>query len=111
MTYCPECGADVSDDDYYCTVCGASLGKTTRESFSISGDDVLKKVRELIHEGNVNKIIIKNEEGFTLLVMPVTIGVVGTILVPWMAAIGAIAALATRCTIDVERRVEGEEDS
>lgn len=73
------------------------------ETFSVSSNDLVQKVKELIHEGNVTRIIIKNEEGKTLLEIPVTIGVIGVVLIPWLAAIGAIAALATRCTIVVQR--------
>jgi hypothetical protein len=61
-------------------------------------------VKELIHEGNVRRIIVKDETGRILLEIPVTIGLIGVVLVPWLAALGAIAALATRCTIIVERR-------
>jgi hypothetical protein len=65
---------------------------------------LVQKVKELIHEGNVRRIIINNDEGKTLLDIPVTVGVIGIVLVPWLAAIGAIAALATNCTIVVERQ-------
>jgi uncharacterized membrane protein len=75
-----------------------------REEFSVSADNLVKKVKELLHEGNVRRIIIKDEAGKLLLEMPVAVGVVGVILAPWLAALGAIAALATRCTITVERR-------
>ena len=74
------------------------------ETFSVSSDDLVQKVKELVHEGNVTRIIIKDEEGKTLLEIPVTIGVIGIVLVPWLAAIGAIAALATKCTIVVQRQ-------
>jgi len=80
------------------------VGKTWREEFSVSAEDLIKKIKELIHEGNVTRIIVKNEEGKTLLEIPATVGVIGAILAPWMAALGVIAALATRCTIVVERR-------
>jgi hypothetical protein len=73
------------------------------EEFSISGDELLAKAKELIHEGNVRRLIIKNEEGRTLVEIPLTFGVIGAALLPIFAAIGAIAALATRCTILVER--------
>ena len=110
MPYCNKCGEEVSEDDFYCRVCGASLGKTTRETISVMGEDLLKKVKDLIKEGNVTMVIVKSEDGKTLLVMPATVGVVGTILAPWAAALGAAAALATKCTIEVERRAEpGEE--
>lgn len=74
------------------------------EEFKVSGDNLLAKVKELVHEGNVRRIIIKNEKGDTLMEVPLTIGVVGVALLPIWAAIGALAALATDCTIVVERR-------
>jgi hypothetical protein len=73
------------------------------EEFSISGDELLAKAKDLIHQGNVRRLIIKNEEGRTLVEIPLTFGVIGAALLPIFAAIGAIAALATRCTIVVER--------
>lgn len=103
MPYCHKCGTQAPPDAVYCNACGARLVHTTREEFSVSGDDVIKKVKQLIHEGNVTRIIVKNEKGDVLFVMPATVGVVGAILAPWMAALGVIASLATRCTIVVER--------
>lgn len=76
-----------------------------REEFKVSGEDVIKKVKELVKEGNIRKIIIKNEEGKTLVEFPLTIGVVGAALLPVWAAIGAIAALLAKCTIVVEKRM------
>ncbi len=76
------------------------------QEFTINGDEVVHKVKELIHEGNVRRIIIKNDDGRTMLEVPLTIGLVGVALMPVLAAIGAAAALATRCTIVVERDVE-----
>jgi CBS domain-containing protein len=75
-----------------------------KEEFSVSADNLVSKVKELIREGNITRIIVKDEEGKTLLEIPATVGVVGVILAPWLAALGAIAALATRCTISVEKR-------
>ena len=77
--------------------------KTRVEEFSVSADDLIEKIKQLLHEGNVTRIVIKDERGKTLFEMPATVGVVGAILVPWLAALGAIAALATRCTLVVER--------
>jgi hypothetical protein len=74
------------------------------EEFRINGDELLAKAKELIHEGNVRRLIIKNEQGRTLVEFPLTFGVIGAALLPVFAAIGAIAALATDCTIVVERR-------
>jgi len=76
----------------------------TTEEIKIRGEEMLAKVKELVHEGNVRRLIIKNEEGTTLIEVPLTVGVIGAVLLPVWAAIGAIAALATDCTIVVERR-------
>ncbi len=75
-----------------------------REEFKVSADQLIEKVKELIHEGNVTRIIVKDDQGRVLLDMPATVGVVGVLLAPWLAALGAIAALATSCTLVVERR-------
>jgi len=78
--------------------------KTSKtESFSVNGEELLKKVKELIHQGNIRKISIEDKSGKTVLIFPLTIGVVGAVLVPPLAAIGALAALLTECTIRVER--------
>ena len=74
------------------------------EEFKIDGEELLGKVKALIHEGNIRRIIIKNEKGETLIEIPLTIGAVGFILAPALAAVGAIAALVTKCTIVVEKR-------
>lgn len=74
------------------------------QGFSINADDLVKKVKELLHEGNVTKIVVKDNQGRLLLELPVTAGLVGTIIAPWLALLGAIAALVTKCTITVERR-------
>ncbi|MEI6750335.1 MAG: DUF4342 domain-containing protein [Bacteroidota bacterium] len=74
------------------------------DEFKVKGEDLLKKIREIIHEGNVSRIIIKNEEGRTYIEIPVTIGVIGAILAPILAAVGALAALAANFTIEVVRR-------
>lgn len=105
MTHCIKCGKELSGDANFCPNCGTAT-RTVEETFSVSSDDLVQKVKELIHEGNVREIIIQNEEGKTLLEIPVTIGVIGIVLVPWLAAIGAIAALATKCTIVVRRQKE-----
>jgi hypothetical protein len=73
------------------------------EEFRINGNELLAKVKELIHEGNIRRLIIRNEQGTTLVEIPLTVGLVGVALVPVWAAIGAIAALATNCSIVVER--------
>lgn len=77
--------------------------KTRFEEFQVSGDAVVAKIKELIHEGNVRRITLKDENGKTFLEIPLTVGVVGAALIPVWAAIGAIAALVARMTISVER--------
>ncbi|MEJ2013281.1 MAG: DUF4342 domain-containing protein [Anaerolineales bacterium] len=74
-----------------------------REEFKVDGDVLLAKIKELVHEGNIRRVIIKNEDGRTLIDMPLTVGVVGALLAPQLAAIGAIAALLSSGTIIVEK--------
>lgn len=75
-----------------------------REEFKVNGDEIVKKIKELIKEGNVRRIIIKNEKDETIIEFPLTIAVVGTVFAPVLAAVGALAALMTNCTIVVERK-------
>ena len=77
------------------------MANESYEEFKVSGDEVLKKVKELIAAGNARRIIIKNDKGDTIVELPLTIGAVGAILVPALAAVGTIAALVTKCTIVV----------
>jgi hypothetical protein len=103
MARCGKCGIDLPADAEYCFKCGSQVGKVVREEFSVSSDDLLRKVKDVLQEGNVTRIIVKDEQGKVLFEAPATAGVVGVILAPWLAALGAIAALVTRCTIAVER--------
>ena len=77
--------------------------ETSTEEYDVRGDDLLSRVKELIREGNVRRITIKNDEGKTLIEIPMTIGLVGALLLPVWAAVGAVAALVTNCSITVER--------
>lgn len=76
----------------------------TTEEFKINGDELIIKVKELIHAGNIRKISIKNEKDETVLEFPLTFGAVGFLLAPTLAAVGAVAALLTKCSIVVERK-------
>jgi hypothetical protein len=78
--------------------------KKSTEEFTVNGEELLGKVKSLINEGNIRRIIIKDEAGKTLVELPLTFGVVGALIAPVLAAVGAIAALVTKCTIVVERR-------
>lgn len=75
----------------------------TQEEFKVKGEDLLKTVKKLLAEGNIRRITIKNKDGKALVELPLTIGVIGVALAPVLAAVGAIAALVTDCTIAVER--------
>lgn len=78
----------------------------SREQVRLKGQEFVDKVRELVHEGNVRRIVIKNDEGHTVIEIPVTAGVVAAIAAPVVTAVGAIAALAKEWSIEVERRPE-----
>ncbi len=73
------------------------------EEFKVKGDELLGRIRELIREGNVRRVTIKNSDGRIMLEIPLTIGVVGALIAPVAAAIGAVAALVTECTVTITR--------
>ena len=77
--------------------------KTYTEEFEVKGEELLAKIKELAHEGNIRRVIIRNEEGRNLIDVPLTFGIVGALLVPQLAAIGAIAALLSHGSILVEK--------
>ena len=77
--------------------------KVRTEEYHVTGDDLVHKVKQIVQKGNIRRIIIKTEGGNTLLEFPLTIGVVGVVLLPVWAALGAAAALITDCTIVVEK--------
>ncbi len=77
-----------------------------RENYKVAGDKLLSTIKELLHQGNVRHVVIKNDEGRTLIEFPVSIGVAGAVLLPVWAAVGAVAAIVTRCTIEIEREPE-----
>lgn len=78
-----------------------------KQEIKVKGEQLLGKVKELVKEGNVRKITIKDKNGNTIIEFPLTIGVLGAVLAPFLAAVGAIAALVTECTISVERKAKG----
>lgn len=77
--------------------------KIHTEEFHINGDELIARVKQLFHEGNIRRIIIKDKDGKTVMEIPLTIGVVGALLAPTLAAVGAIAALLTEATVLVEK--------
>lgn len=77
--------------------------KVRTEEFSVNGEDLIAKIKEIIHEGKIRRIIIKKKDGATVMEIPMTLGVVGALIAPQLAAIGAIAALVTEATVVVEK--------
>jgi hypothetical protein len=104
MGKCESCGAELSEGTNFCSKCGAHAGKGVKEEFTVRSEDLVAKIKDLLHEGDIARILVKDEKGNTLLEIPAWAGIVGTLLAPWLAALGAIAAIATRCTISVIRK-------
>jgi Domain of unknown function (DUF4342) len=77
--------------------------KFRTEEFRVNGEELLARIKKLVHEGSVRRIIIKNKDGKTVMEIPLTVGVVGALLVPTLAAVGAIAALLSEATVVVEK--------
>lgn len=82
----------------------------TKEEFKLTGSEVIEKIKELIHQGNIRRIILKDDSGKAILEIPLTLGVVGAALMPVLAAVGAVAALVAKLTIVVEKDEEKEKN-
>jgi len=104
MQYCRKCGKELEDDAKFCPQCGTGIRGTYWEDINVAADDMLSKIKELIKEGNVTRILILNEKQEQILEIPVTLAAVGTLVAPQLAAISVIAALVTRATIRIERK-------
>lgn len=77
-----------------------------KTEFKVKGEDLIKKIKELIHEGNIRRLIIKDEADRVFMEIPLTVGIVGTALIPVWAALGALAALVANFTIEVVKKEE-----
>jgi phage-related minor tail protein len=77
-----------------------------KEEFKVKSEEIIEKIKELIHEGNVRRLIIKDEDGKVYLEIPVTIGVIGAVFAPILAAVGAVAAMVANLKIEVIRNEE-----
>lgn len=82
---------------------------TFKESFKVAADQLVDAVKKLLHEGNVRRIVIK-QAGRTVAEFPLTVGVIGAVLAPILAAVGALAAVLTECSIEVERTVPNDKE-
>ncbi len=83
--------------------------KTRIEEFEVTGDKLIETVKQIIRGGNIRRVTIKSEKGESLIEFPLTLGVAGALILPQLAAVGAIAALVTKCSIVVEKIVEADE--
>jgi len=77
--------------------------KSRTEEFRVDGEELIAKIKNLVKEGNIRRIIIKDKDGKIVFEIPLTFGVVGALIAPQLAAIGAIAALVTEATVVVEK--------
>lgn len=106
MAKCGECGADLFGDARFCPRCGEQVG-LKKDVYQVSAEGLVGKVKEVINDAKVKRILVKDEKGKLLLSIPVTWGAAGTVAVlafaPWLAALGVIAGIVTKCTIEVER--------
>jgi len=77
--------------------------KRRTEEVTVTGEKLVSTIKDLVHQGNIRRVTVKNREGESLIVIPLTLGVVGILLLPTLAALGTIAALVTECTLVIER--------
>ena len=106
MVKCIECGAELAPNAKFCSSCGTQVG-LKKEVFQVSAEKLVEKFKEVSKDASVKRIVVKNESGRTILSVPVTWGAAGAVaalaLAPWLAALGVIAGVATKCTLEVER--------
>ncbi len=103
---CLECGAALPSEAKFCQACGTQVG-LKKDTFQVSAEKLVERFREITRDASVKRVIVKDEKGNVLLSIPVTWGAAGALatlaLAPWLAALGVIAAIATKCTMEVER--------
>jgi len=80
------------------------MSRSKKQEFKVSGEEIVKKIKELLKEGNARRLIIKNEKEEVILEIPITVGAIGVLIAPVLAAVGALAALMTNCIIVVEKK-------
>ncbi len=106
MTKCRDCGTELPANAKFCFSCGAQVG-LRKETFQVSSEKLVEKFKEVVKDARVKRVIIKDDMGKTLLSIPLTWGATGAVamlaLAPWLAAIGVIAGIATKCTLEIER--------
>jgi len=106
LAKCVECGAELAANARFCSSCGTQVG-LKKEVFQVSAEKLVEKFKEISKDASVKRIVVKNEAGKTILSVPVTWGAAGAAatlaLAPWLAALGVIAGLATKCTLEIEK--------
>jgi hypothetical protein len=108
MSECSNCGANLREEDQFCAACGTPVGESVLEEVTVASENLIQKVKQLLHEGNVTRIIVKDEEDKVLFEIPATVGVIGVLIAPWLAALGAIAGVATNAKLTIIRQKERE---
>jgi hypothetical protein len=104
---CIQCGTELEPNAKFCSECGTPVEKNvTTEEYQVTADEIAKKVKELVHEGNVSNLVVKDSNGNAVLSIPVTAGVVGGIVAPVLVLIGALAMVMGKYTIVVVRKKE-----
>lgn len=103
---CGDCGTELLPDAKFCFSCGAKVG-VKKEVFKVSAENLVEKFKEIAKDASVERIVVKDENGRTVLSVPLMWGAAGAVATlafsPWLAALGVIAGFATRCTLEVER--------
>lgn len=109
MTKCNDCGTDLPNEAKFCLNCGAPAG-VKKDVYRVSSEGLVGKVKEIMKDAKVKRIVVKDDEGRVLLSIPVTWGAAGAVvtlaLAPWLAALGVIAAVVTNVTVEVEKTTE-----
>ncbi len=104
---CQECRSDIPLNAKFCPECGTRVG-VKKDVYHISADGLVGKVKEIINDAKVKKLVIKDDKDRILISIPITWGTAGAaatiVLAPWLAALGVIAGLVTKCTIEVEKQ-------
>jgi hypothetical protein len=106
MNLCNECNTDLPSNSRFCLNCGSQIG-VKRDVYQVSPDNLIGRVKNIVQDASVRKIIVKDDKGRILISIPVTWGTAGVVatvaLAPWLAALGVIAGVVTKCTIEVEK--------
>ncbi len=107
MLKCSDCRADLPEYAKFCLNCGTEVAELQKDVYQVSAEGLVGKVKEIVRDAKVRRVVIKDEKGKVLLSIPVTWGATGAVavlaLAPWLAALGVITGIVTKCTIEVER--------